>query len=133
MSATPDVRWFQRAGDPLRLRPTCVGEDDLLIEAFATSELYVEVTVSPLVSPHPTPADETARWDTAEVIEAALALVGEAWDDGNATGLDGYIGPGRGAGEIDREAQHARTRMVHKADRLLSEHATPSPVADKED
>lgn len=36
--------------------------------------------------------------------EAALNLVGRAWDDGNGSGLDGWIGPGRGAGEIDAEA-----------------------------
>ena len=53
------------------------------------------------------------------VREQAISLVGKAWDDGNATGLDGWVGPGRGSLPIDTEAQHARTRMVHKADRAL--------------
>ena len=53
------------------------------------------------------------------VREDAISWVGKAWDDGNATGLDGWVGPGRGTLPIDREAQHARTRMVHKADRAL--------------
>lgn len=52
-------------------------------------------------------------------IEEALAWVGHAWDDGNASGLDGWVGPGRGAGEVDREAQHARTRLIHKAEAAL--------------
>lgn len=53
--------------------------------------------------------------------EVALSLVGKAWDDGNSSGLDGWVGPGRGSGEIDAEAQHARTRFVHKADREMQE------------
>lgn len=68
----------------------------------------------------PTPPSDDLRERVAEVIEAALWLIGEAWDDGNAAGLDGWTGPGRGAGEVDREAQHARTRMVHKADAALT-------------
>ena len=56
---------------------------------------------------------------TDALIEEALTWIGQAWDDGNASGLDGWIGPGRGAGEVDREAQHARTRMVHKAEAAL--------------
>lgn len=53
------------------------------------------------------------------LIEEALVWVGRAWDDGNASGLDGWVGPGRGSGEIDREAQHARTRLVHKSEAAL--------------
>ena len=61
------------------------------------------------------------RRSVSEVHEAAIRLVGAAWDDGNGAGLDGWVGPGRGAGEIDAEAEHARTRFVHKADRKLDE------------
>ena len=46
-------------------------------------------------------------------------ILGAAWDEGNATGLDGWVGPGRGAGEIDPEAVQARTRTVNK---LLAEY-----------
>ncbi|QDM56408.1 hypothetical protein PP515_gp61 [Gordonia phage Sidious] len=49
--------------------------------------------------------------------DALPALLDEAWDDGNASGLDGWVGPGRGAGEIDDEAVHARRRST---DRLLA-------------
>lgn len=56
---------------------------------------------------------------TDALVEEALAWIGRAWDDGNATGLDGWVGPGRGAGEVDSEAQHARTRLIHKADAAL--------------
>ncbi|PKV80878.1 hypothetical protein [Nocardia fluminea] len=41
----------------------------------------------------------------------ATAL-GDAWDDGNATGLDGWTGPGRGAGDVDDEAVRARRREI---------------------
>ncbi len=41
-------------------------------------------------------------------------LLEAAWDDGNGTGLDGWVGPGRGAGAIDPEAVQARTRTVNK-------------------
>lgn len=41
--------------------------------------------------------------------------LGEAWDDGNATGLDGWVGPGRGADYIDHEAVNARERFIRKA------------------
>lgn len=61
------------------------------------------------------------RRRVSEVHEAATGLVGAAWDDGNGAGLDGWVGPGRGAGEVDAEAEHARTRFVHKADRKLDE------------
>jgi hypothetical protein len=40
--------------------------------------------------------------------------LGEAWDDGNATGLDGYVGPNRGAGDVDAEAELARERVLNK-------------------
>lgn len=38
--------------------------------------------------------------------------LGQAWDDGNAAGLDGWVGPGRGGGEVDDEAERARTRAI---------------------
>lgn len=46
----------------------------------------------------------------AEEREALEAI----WDDGNAVGLDGWIGPGRGAGEVDDYAVRARARAVEK-------------------
>ncbi|MFX1785622.1 hypothetical protein [Prescottella equi] len=36
------------------------------------------------------------------------------WDDGNAAGLDGWVGPGRGADEVDDDAIHARDRAIEK-------------------
>lgn len=53
----------------------------------------------------------------------------EAWDQGNACGLDGYVGPGRGTEPIDDEAIYARDRDVdrimhrcHKAADLTDAH-----------
>ncbi|WP_156765706.1 hypothetical protein [Mycobacterium sp. 1245499.0] len=38
----------------------------------------------------------------------------DAWDQGNGCGLDGWVGPGRGAGEVDDEAVYARDRDVDR-------------------
>lgn len=43
------------------------------------------------------------------------AVLGELWDQGNAVGLDGWVGPGRGAGEVDDEAVRERQRAVQRA------------------
>lgn len=45
------------------------------------------------------------------------ALLDEAWDDGNATGLDGWVGPGRGAGEVD---DYAISQRKSSTDRLAA-------------
>lgn len=42
------------------------------------------------------------------------AVLEDVWDDGNCTGLDGWIGPGRGI-EVDDEAVRRRARSVEKA------------------
>ncbi|MFV8160641.1 hypothetical protein ACNQVK_00560 [Mycobacterium sp. 134] len=51
------------------------------------------------------------------------------WDDGNGAGLDGWVGPGRGAGEVDQEAIRTRERDVNDAvSRLIAQfwrEATP--------
>ncbi|QIK83092.1 hypothetical protein [Sanguibacter sp. HDW7] len=43
------------------------------------------------------------------------AVLGRVWDDGNGAGLDGWTGPGRGAGEVDDEAVRIRDRAVRRA------------------
>lgn len=46
--------------------------------------------------------------------QAALTrAMGLVWDQGNAAGLDGWIGPGRGSGEVDEEAIRLRQRDVN--------------------
>ncbi len=55
---------------------------------------------------------ERARART-EIRQALVA----AWDAGNATGLDGWVGPGRGTDPVDDEAIRACERDV---DRILS-------------
>lgn len=47
-------------------------------------------------------------------LDAVEALVGEVWDDGNATGLDGWVGPGRGTAPVDDEAIDYRQRAIDK-------------------
>lgn len=58
-----------------------------------------------------------ARADERQKIAETLGL---AWDDGNAVGLDGWIGPTRGE-EPDLEGISARDRVVRKYSRLAEE------------
>lgn len=53
--------------------------------------------------------------------------LGMAWDDGNATGLDGWVGPGRGT-EPDPEGIDARERYL---DRVLAARPAPDTLADR--
>ena len=62
-----------------------------------------------------------------EVREQARKALTDIWDDGNATGLDGWVGPGRGAGDVDDEAIRARERAIEKHGRALLD-ATEPPV-----
>jgi len=64
--------------------------------------------------------DTLPRTVTAEEVDAAALeeVIGSAWDDGNAVGLDGYVGPGRGAEgpeSTDQEAVRARTRFIERS------------------
>lgn len=47
--------------------------------------------------------------------KSLTGILEDLWDGGNATGLDGWIGPGRGAGEVDDQAIWDRDRDVKKA------------------
>ncbi|MBT2566620.1 hypothetical protein J7I84_08950 [Arthrobacter sp. ISL-85] len=47
--------------------------------------------------------------------KSLTGILEDLWDGGNATGLDGWIGPGRGAGEVDDQAIWNRDRDVEKA------------------
>lgn len=50
------------------------------------------------------------------------------WDDGNAVGLDGWVGPGRGTEPIDEDAIRARDRAIEAAvTALLPEFAYAGP------
>ena len=68
------------------------------------------------------PAPSATREEMAEAL-------GVVWDDGNGTGLDGWVGPGRGAGEVDHEAVRARDRAVDRALRVIA--AAPSATRDE--
>lgn len=85
------------------------GRDDFLAHGQDRRDHYLrhapgvaaelEHLLSALSSP---PAD-----DVREALEAI-------WDDGNATGLDGWVGPGRGTLPIDPEAVEARDRSIER-------------------
>ena len=108
---TPLIRALARALNAEGI-DAAVGEGDLHLAARMAPHLRPDAPVAAGAT--------VTREQVANLVEAALRLIGEAWDDGNAAGLDGWTGPGRGSGEVDREAQHARTRMVHRADDALT-------------
>lgn len=89
------------------------------------SEVPVEERTAALWTPLHRAADHLrevlAFWDdgllaappsTGAADETLREALGRAWDDGNAMGLDGYIGPNRGAGEVDPEAVRARDAAI---------------------
>lgn len=55
--------------------------------------------------------DETEPKPNAGDEREALEAI---WDDGNAMGLDGWIGPGRGTEPVDDEAIRGRARAIEK-------------------
>ncbi|MBD2760061.1 hypothetical protein IEE94_11135 [Yimella sp. cx-573] len=56
---------------------------------------------------------------TPDPAQVAAQITELSWDDGNATGLDGWIGPGRGAGDVDYEAERARARSEAKVTEVV--------------
>ena len=66
-----------------------------------------------------------------EAREQAHEALGNIWDDGNAAGLDGWVGPGRGAGEVDDEAIRSRDRAIEKCGRALLDATEPRPITDE--
>ena len=70
------------------------------------------------MSKHTTITGRLGDGTPARLVEAALLA---AWDDGNALGLDGWIGPERGE-DPDEHAIRRREEYVRKAlDRLAGE------------
>ena len=59
----------------------------------------------------------------ADVIEAALLRM---WDDGNATGLDGWVGPDRGSEPDDYAIEVRRKRVDRELDKLAHLLADPA-------
>ena len=72
-----------------------------------------EIECAALSSTTITAAPSATRDEVAEAL-------GVVWDDGNGSGLDGWVGPGRGAGEVDHEAVRARDRAVDRALRVIA-------------
>lgn len=81
---------------------------------------------------------ESWRVVARAALEAAVPLIAAAalrsvldmrhdfeavWDDGNATGLDGWTGPGRGSGEVDDYAIRARERAVNRLEAHIAARA----------
>lgn len=67
---------------------------------------------------HDSAVPKLGRAQLVGLIEHELERV---WDDGNGSGLDGWIGPGRGAGEADAYAEQQRYRDTRSAlDRIIA-------------
>lgn len=47
--------------------------------------------------------------------ETLRTVLEDAWDDGNAAGLDGWVGPGRGTEQVDDDAIFRRDRATKNA------------------
>jgi len=63
----------------------------------------------------------SVKLDRPELVNLLSHELGRVWDDGNGTGLDGWIGPGRGDERVDAYAVNQRDRDTNGAlDRLLS-------------
>ncbi|MFE3052313.1 hypothetical protein [Nocardia sp. NPDC059239] len=58
------------------------------------------------------------------------ALLEDAWDDGNAAGLDGWVGPGRGTEPVDEDAILRRGRATKNALANLEGWRPPARVID---
>lgn len=74
--------------------------------------------------------DEPTSEPSAVERTALERAFGHVWDQGNAAGLDGWTGPGRGAGEVDDEAIRLRQRDVDHCLALLA--PATQPAADTE-
>jgi hypothetical protein len=61
-------------------------------------------------------------------VSAIEQLIGEAWDRGNAIGLDGYVGPNRGEEHVDPEAERDREVATYRAYELRVD--VPRPLLD---
>lgn len=65
--------------------------------------------------------------------EMLTQLLEEVWDGGNGTGLDGWIGPGRGSEVIDDEAVYQRRRDVDNYTHRIEELFKPRLIETAED
>lgn len=72
---------------------------------------------------------EAAHTPTDDEREA----LGAAWDDGNAVGLDGWVGPGRGTEPVDDHAVQKREETVAKLAAGFRRPEVPEPSAEKPD
>jgi len=106
---------------------------DAAVEAAARA--YYEASLSPMEDDGEGPIYTPMSWERMDgayrnatyvfpmrlALEAAAphmlpdlaAIVGEAWDDGNCVGLDGWVGPARGE-PVDRDALSYRERAIRK-------------------
>ena len=66
---------------------------------------------------------QKARTPTDDEREA----LGAAWDDGNAVGLDGWVGPGRGTEPVDDHAIQKREETVAKLAAGFRRSEVPEP------
>ncbi|WP_336642811.1 hypothetical protein [Microbacterium sp. MMO-113] len=62
----------------------------------------------------PTPEVELVVGEAHTPTDDERRVLGDVWDDGNALGLDGWVGPGRGTEPIDDHAVQARNRAIDK-------------------
>ncbi|WP_162625528.1 hypothetical protein [Mycolicibacterium llatzerense] len=95
--------------------PADIAHEHFVHARQATNDLatdFAKRLISGYVEEASTGSPSVDRPQLVGSIEGELERV---WDEGNATGLDGWIGPGRGAGEVDDQAVANRRRDTHAA------------------
>ena len=121
----PWAPWYDQDGAPHMDGLLMVGNGDGVIPEGA---IWIEdVDINPVAHTY-TPEDRefiaASRTDLPALLAAVQAvreklpsLLEAAWDDGNALGLDGWIGPERG----EEPDEHAIRRRARLRDRLVDE------------
>ena len=95
--------WYSRSVGMAKARARIAELETVAIEALAARRRIADLEAVAARSPSPSHLEEA---------------VGEVWDDGNASGLDGWTGPNRGAGTVDQEAVRHREFAVATLMRL---------------
>ncbi|AEK09177.1 hypothetical protein FGG23_gp081 [Mycobacterium phage Ibhubesi] len=102
-------------------------QDDRNAEFVAQARTLVPELIAEVERKSAQLAEWRAQYDAIDAENERLrAALGDAWDDGNATGLDGWIGPGIGDSRgVDDQAVYNRNRFL---DAALGKGASHGPL-----
>ncbi|SHU65925.1 Uncharacterised protein [Mycobacteroides abscessus subsp. abscessus] len=113
-SGEPATEWNRRQTEGLKR--AIISQAHEWLHAIRAAGLIVSASAADLPTPSP------LRDDRPRIVELLRVELEQLWDEGNATGLDGWIGPGRGAAGTDPEAVDQREKNVNRAlDRIIEQ------------